>query len=93
MNGRVEHPEMSEEEFEVLDHLYFIISYEQLKAQAEMNDDTLKTILIKLAKNHWLKCYDSKLHLIENSETVIQENFQYLSYLATKAGLMAHNTR
>lgn len=84
---------MTEEEFEVLDQLYFVTAFSELKKAVDMNEVELVRVIHLLIGKAWVKCYNSKLELISLDESQIKENFQSLSFLATKAGLMAHNQR
>jgi uncharacterized protein YicC (UPF0701 family) len=84
---------MTELEFDVLDELYFVVSFHQLQEELEMNEQTLKEVLQSLFHKGWIKCF------INISEEVVQEEIdfdnQYKTYfyLASKKGLLAHHGR
>lgn len=84
---------MSEQEYVVLDELYFLQSFRELKDQTGLAKESLKEILGGLLGKGWVKCLRSR----ENEEPVgveeFQGNFDSFLYLATKAGLLAHNSR
>lgn len=84
---------MTDKEFDTLDELYFTISYESLKSKLSMEDKELKSELLGLMGKGWVKC----LHKLTDEEICDLENFEEeyknYNYLATKAGLLAHNSR
>ena len=84
---------MSEPEYLVLDELYFVQSFDELHAQTGLAPEQLKEVLAGMLQRGWLKCMLSR----EGEEPAEASRFssQYTSlyYLATKAGLMAHNSR
>jgi hypothetical protein len=84
---------MSEQEYRVLDELYFLQSYQELRELAEMGAEELREVLASLLRKGWVKCLRSR----EGEEPVnldeFSSNYSSYLYLATKAGLLAHNTR
>jgi hypothetical protein len=84
---------MTNQEFDTLDELYFTISYENLRSKLSMEDEQLKEELRSLMGKGWVKCLhketDEEIYELENFE----EEFKNYNYLATKAGLLAHNRR
>lgn len=84
---------MSDKEFQVLDELYFIQSFQELLVLTDLNEDELKTILEDMLAKGWVKSMKSR----EGEEPASEEDYltHYASYhyLATKAGLLAHNSR
>lgn len=84
---------MSEQEYLVLDELYFLQSFQELKAQSGLAADELKKVLGDMLGKGWIKCLRSR----EGEEPVdpseFQEHYSSFLYLATKAGLLAHNSR
>lgn len=84
---------MTDLEFDVLDELYFVTSFQQLQEALEMEMNTLKSVLQTLLNKEWIKCYlDHSEELLAN-EVDFENNYKTYSYLATKAGLLAHNGR
>ena len=82
---------MSDEEFDLLDELYFVQPYAVLQEALGWEDSQLLSTLTLLLDKGWIKCFsapdqecfeDIDLHAVGKS----------LMYLATKKGLMAHNT-
>lgn len=82
---------MSEEEFDVLDELYFVQSYAFLQDALGWEDRQLLHTLALLVEKGWVKCFTEPDH--ECFESVnLQEVGKELLYLATKKGLMAHTS-
>ena len=82
---------MSDEEFDLLDELYFVQPFAVLQEALGWEDSQLLNTLTLLLGKGWIKCFsapdqecfdDIDLHTIGKA----------LLYLATKKGLMAHNT-
>ena len=84
---------MTDQEYDVLDELYFVISFARLQTELDMNQEILKEILKSLLKKGWIKCFvDASVELLPH-EINMDTSFQQYHYLATKAGLLAHNGR
>lgn len=83
---------MTNAEFDVLDELYFIRSYKDLAESLDMSDAVLKATLEKLLTRDWVKCYISPTEEIELDIRELETEYRKYHYLATKAGLRAHNT-
>ncbi len=82
---------MSDEEFEVLDELYFVQTYTFLRETLAWEDKRLLDTLASLVDKGWVKCFTEPDQ--ECFEAVnLQEVGKELLYLATKKGLMAHTT-
>jgi hypothetical protein len=84
---------MTNSEFDTLDELYFTISFDELKSRLSMEEGELKEELLRLISKGWVKCLqnhtDEEINDLEN----FKEEFKNYNYLATKAGLLAHNSR
>ncbi|GAA4844315.1 hypothetical protein [Algivirga pacifica] len=83
---------MNDLEFEVLDELYFVVSFSQLQEATGIEQSALKECLQQLLEKKWVKCMASIDDELEESEVDMNAHFQQYYYLATKKGLMAHNT-
>jgi hypothetical protein len=80
-------------EFDVLDELYFLISYKNLIAKLMISESDLDKALTDLISKNWVKYY-SQTDGIENPEIEINEKtLKDLLFLASKKGLMAHNSK
>ena len=87
---------MTDSEFDILDELYFVETFENLQKKLNLDKKVLKEGLKQLLSVGWIKYFS------ENREEIFtdfadfedfEQKFDKYSYLATKAGLTAHNTR
>jgi hypothetical protein len=81
---------MTNDEFDLLDELYFVQAYSYLKDTLGWEDDQLLVTLQSLFEKEYIKC------LLEPDEEVFDQvdlkaKGKDLYYLATKKGLMNHN--
>ncbi|MCC5927853.1 MAG: hypothetical protein JJU28_01280 [Cyclobacteriaceae bacterium] len=83
---------MNDLEFDVLDELYFIQSFQYLKNVLNLEDQSLKETLLALLTKGWIKCYKTNQDEIYNPHELFDNEYQNFYYLATKSGLLAHNT-
>ncbi|MFD2033368.1 hypothetical protein ACFSKL_01125 [Belliella marina] len=82
---------MTEEEFDLLDELYFVQHFEYLKDMLGWEEDLLLATLQSLLDKEFIKCLiqpDEEVF----GETKLQESGKTYYYLATKKGLMNHNS-
>ena len=84
---------MTEEEFDVLDELYFVQPFEFLLNELEMAEAELKSVLVGLIERGWVKCFFSMQEEALSHELQMDTKYREYFYLATKEGLMAHNGR
>jgi len=83
---------MSEEEFDLLDELYFVQPYTYLKEALGWEDDKLLFNLQMLNNKGFIKCLSHPDQEIFDNIKISEHGQQYF-YLATKKGLMNHNTK
>jgi len=83
---------MSDLEFDILDELYFLVHYNDLKGTLGLSDEDLKPILAKMVRKNWLRCYDEPDVELDASNIDIEINFRNYYYLASKEGLKAHTS-
>ncbi|WP_420580673.1 hypothetical protein [Reichenbachiella sp.] len=83
---------MSDLEFDILDELYFLIHYNDLKESLGLSDEDLKPILAKMVRKNWLRCYDEPDVELDAEGIDIEINFRNYYYLASKEGLKAHTS-
>ena len=79
---------MEEREFDVLEELYFLIHYDQLKRALRMNEDELREALTGLFSKGFIRCYQSPVHELFDREVQLERDFRSYYYLASKEGLM-----
>lgn len=87
---------MTDLEFDILDELYFVETFENLHKKLNLDKILLKDSLKQLLNVGWIKCFSENREEIFTdltNFTNFEQKFDKYSYLATKAGLTAHNTR
>jgi len=80
-------------EFDILDELYFVISFHELSDKLTMEEAVLKSELLAMIQKGWVKILkpfsDEEIETWEEYGKLYKEYF----YLATKKGLLAHNLK
>ncbi|MBO3698516.1 hypothetical protein J4E76_08655 [Fabibacter sp. E12] len=84
---------MTDEEFDVMDELYFVQPFSHLIEELEMNATDLKSVLKGLLDRDWIKCFYNMNEEVFEDKLDFDNEFQDYYYLATKTGLLAHNGR
>jgi hypothetical protein len=84
---------MSEAEYDIMDQLYFVTSYGDIKDFSGVNEPVIIAVLWKFIKIGWVKCFDGPEKEVELTEDDFNTNFEKYHYLASKQGLLAHNVR
>ena len=84
---------MTTEEDIILDQLYFVVPYQDLKEQSGLEEEHLLQSLISLFSKGWIKCFSNPEEEIIVNEEDLKLNFSNYHYLASKQGLLAHNLR
>ncbi|WP_200974197.1 hypothetical protein [Echinicola sp. 20G] len=82
---------MSEEEYELMDELYFVQPFGYLKETLGWEEERLLLVLQGLYERELIKCLKEPDREIFDEVEVVKEGRAYY-YLATKKGLMEHNT-
>ena len=82
---------MSENEFDLMDELYFVQHYSYLKGVLGWEDQIMLETLSLLHDQGLIKCLRSPDEEIFSAVNFTEEG-KSLYYLATKKGLMVHNT-
>ncbi len=82
---------MSDREFDLLDELYFVQDYDFIKKSLGWEDELLFATLSSLYQAGMIKCLSAPDTERFDVVDVFSEG-KSLFYLATKKGLMAHNT-
>ena len=84
---------MSENEFDILDELYFVTSYRDLKSTLSLNEEEICTALQSLIRQGYVKILypdpDTE-YAFDAAQFGSQCSVYY--FLATKAGLVVHNS-
>ncbi len=84
---------MEKREFDVLDELYFFVRFDDLQEALNYDRYELKDILKTLVRKKWVKCYKTADEDIPWEQVDFENLFDKYHYLASKAGLIAHNSR
>jgi len=85
---------MNEIEYDIIDELYFVTAYKDIAATLNLPDEDLRQHLVALAKKGYIKTlYPDPDTEVAFDEDEFQANYRQYFYLATKAGLITHNSR
>lgn len=84
---------MTDLEFDVLDELYFVISFKDLQHTLALDEEDLCPLLYSMIEKGWVKCLKSFSDELTPTKPDFMQNYRNYQYLATKAGLLAHNSR
>jgi hypothetical protein len=84
---------MTDTEFEILDALYFIVSFEELKAELGYSEGSLKKELLSLIDKGWVKMMERISDIEIRDRKEFEFHYKNYNYLATKDGLFAHNSK
>ena len=82
---------MTNIQFEIIDELYFVISFQELLAQLDLDVELLVDELHKLHQKGWIRIYDGIDKELEN-HVLLDESFSKYRFLASKKGLSEHNS-
>lgn len=82
---------MNDAEFDLMDELYFVQPYSYLLESLTWEENLLLSTLESLFAKGYIKCLDDPDTERFGAVNIIKEGRE-LYFLATKNGLMAHNT-
>ncbi|WP_339874347.1 hypothetical protein [uncultured Algoriphagus sp.] len=82
---------MNDQEFDLMDELYFVQPYSYLLETLNWEEKSLLSTLQSLYSQGYIKCLDDPDTERFGEVDVLKEG-KKLYFLATKNGLMAHNT-
>ncbi len=83
---------MNDLEFDVLDELYFIKTFNEILVSTQLESKELRGILMKLFDQGWIRCYRSASDEVMPEDVDIELDYMKYFYLTSKAGLIAHNS-
>lgn len=83
---------MSDLEYDVLDELYFVQSFSDLMKSTDLEEKELRPILQKLLNKGWIRCFLTVSEEVPSEELDFELEFRNYYYLASKSGLLAHNS-
>lgn len=84
---------MTDLEFDVLDELYFVKSFNELQKETGLEAITLKRVLADMYGKGWVRCLQEPSRGEECSAKDFPQNYSATYFLASKEGLLAHNSR
>ena len=86
---------MTEAEFEVLNHTYFVRTFGAIVQKSELPEQTVLVAIKSLLEKEYLHqlYFDSELSELLRLEPPNFEDLSNYSYLCTKAGLLKHNLK
>lgn len=84
---------MSDNEFDVLDELYFVVSFPDLRTTLSLTDEELCAALQSLIRRGYVRIlYPDQDTAHDYDEATFGQHCQDYYFLATKAGLVVHNS-
>jgi hypothetical protein len=83
---------MTDLEYDVLDELYFLTSFQELSKRCQLNSEELKVVLGTLLEKGWLNCFIEKDVPLQKEDVDLDAFSSQYFYLASKSGLFAHNS-
>jgi len=84
---------MSNDEYELLDQLYFVVSFSEFQDIVGLEEQILIDTLWAMLTKGWIKCFKNPDIEIDPGEEDFRTNYGNYQYLASKQGLLVHNTR
>ena len=84
---------MTDQEFDLMDELYFVKTFTELTDVKHIKHQTIIETLKQLLEQHWVKILDENDNEIGYNATSFAKNINNYHFIATKAGLLAHNGR
>ncbi len=84
---------MTDAEFDVMDELYFVISFPDLQKSLGFSETDLKKVLASLVQRNYVKCFENISDELPHDAVDFERNYGIYHYLASKEGLFAHNSR
>lgn len=84
---------MTDFEYEIMDELYFVISFHELQQKLLLEDQELKQVLRELLGKNYIKCFSNVSDELPNEDLDFENNYRNYHYLASKEGLFAHNSK
>ncbi len=84
---------MTDQEFDLMDELYFVKNFAELTDAMDMEHQIIIKTLNRLVEKHWVKILDEKDNEIIHDPASFASNIYNYHFIATKAGLLAHNGR
>ncbi|KOF03444.1 hypothetical protein AWW67_17110 [Roseivirga seohaensis] len=84
---------MTDNEFDVLDELYFVQPFNAILEETQLAESELKEVLSGLLNKGWVKCFGDRQAEMPIALSELGNDLTSYFYLATKEGLLVHNGR
>jgi len=84
---------MTDEEYDILNELYFLTAFKELSDACGLEPKKLKTALWNMIIKGWVNCFKNYDQEINPTKKDFEYQFTNYHYLASKKGLLAHNAR
>lgn len=84
---------MTDLEFDVLDELYFVQSFAELQEETGLEAGTLKKVLEEMYYKGWVRCMKDPEGGEQHHGQGFPDTYSTTYFLASKEGLLAHNSR
>lgn len=84
---------MTDLEFDIIDELYFVNSFNDLREKLRLQEGELKYQLLNLIEKEWINYFVELDGLQNPSIADLSKGLNNLFFLASKQGLLAHNAR
>lgn len=82
---------MTDLEYDILDELYFIKSFDDLIASLDIEDEILKRMLKTMMIKGWVRSYITPSEELPVGEANMDTDCRHYLYIASKSGLLSHN--
>jgi NH3-dependent NAD+ synthetase len=82
---------MTRIEFDLLDELYFLVSFEELLRESAYSEEEIRDTLKRMIEKGWVHCYHASREEIITDVSNFSQEYRNYRYLASKEGLLAHN--
>lgn len=79
-------------EFDLLDELYFLVSFDHLLHETPYQEQEIRDILKKMIDKGWVRCYHPSREEVLTDLSNFSTEYRKYRYLASKEGLLAHNS-
>jgi hypothetical protein len=85
---------MTDQEFDILDELYFVTSFEELQSRIGLPEPAMREALRDLIGSNYVKClFPDQDTVVPFDPTHFEKEGHHYFFLATKEGLLAHNSK
>ena len=82
---------MTELEYDILDEIYFVQSFDTLRNGLDLDPETLVRMLKSMFIKGWIRCYTNPSEEIFQWDIDLESEYEQYLYVASKAGMLAHN--